>query len=204
MSADVTELLRDRRTNAVLGWLVVGILVSVVVGSLVDGQFLWALFAASLAGIALLPPVSARNAAAMLPWEMLLLAALPVVGRLVATVPVTGNLATYLSVAAIALIIAVELQLFTPVRMSPRFAVGFVGVTTMATAGVWAVVRWVADLTLGTSFILDPELTEHAIEEALMWEFVASTIAGVGAGVIFAVYVGRQIGRRRVPREVRP
>jgi hypothetical protein len=181
---------------------VVGVLVlTVVLGSLLDGQLLWALFAACLATLALLPPLAYRDSKAMLPWEILLLATLPVVGRAVATVQVTGNLATYLSVAAIALIIAVELQLFTPVRMSPRFAVIFVGVATIGAAGFWAVARWVADQTLGTTFIPVPTMSEHAIEEALMLEFVASTIAGVGAGVLFAVYVGRQIGTGRVAGE---
>jgi hypothetical protein len=202
MSGDVTELLRDRRTNALIGWVVVATVLAVVVGSLLDGQLLWAAFAAGLAVLALLPPLSYRSVTAMLPWEMLLLATLPVVGRAFATVRVTGNLSTYLSVAAIALIIAVELQLFTSVRMTPRFAVVFVGVATMGAAGVWAVVRWTADQLLGTAFILVPTLSEHAIEEALMWEFVASTIAGIGAGVVFAVYVRRQIGTRRTPGEV--
>jgi hypothetical protein len=204
MSGDVAELLRDRRTNAIIGWFVVVIVLAVVGGSLFDGQLLWAAFAAGLAVLALLPPLVYRSVDAMLPWEMLLLATLPVVGRAFATVRVTGNLATYLSVAAIALIIAVELHLFTPVKMTPRFAVLFVGVTTMATAGVWAVVRWASDLLFGTTFILLPTLSEHAIEEALMWEFVASTIAGIGAGIVFAVYVGRQIGTNRVPEEARP
>ncbi len=201
MSGDVSELLRTRRVNAANGWLVVALLAAVVVGSTFGGRPLWALFAATVAGLALLPPVVYRSVEAMLPWEILLLAALPVVGRVFATVPVTGNLANYLSVAAIALIIAIELQLFTTVRMTARFAVLFVGVMTMGTAGVWAVVRWVADQTIGTTFILDPALSEHAIEEALMWEFVASTIAGVGAGIVFAVYVSRQIGTQRA-REV--
>ncbi|MDS0283307.1 hypothetical protein [Haloarcula onubensis] len=204
MSGDVAELLGDRRVNAGLGWLVVVAILAVVVGSLLDGQVLWAAFAGTVAALALLPPVSYRNVHAMLPWEILLLAALPIVGRLFATVPVTGNVATYLSVAAIALIVAVELQLFTPVKMTPRFAVVFVGVATMAAAGVWAVVRWASDRTLGTTFILDPALSEHAIEEALMWEFVASTIAGVGAGVLFALYVSYRIGTTRVPAEVVP
>ncbi|GGN89992.1 hypothetical protein [Haloarcula pellucida] len=204
MSPDVTELLRDRRTNALVSWVVIAILVTVVAGSVLKTQLLWAAFAATVAALALLPPVLLWNRDAMLPWEILFLAALPVVGRLFATVSVTGNLATYLSIAAIALILAVELHVFTPVKMTPRFAVVFVGVTTMAAAGVWAVVRWTADQLLGTTFILDPALTEHAIERALMWEFVASTIAGVGAGVVFAYYVRRQIGTTRVPEEVQP
>jgi len=204
MSGNVRGLLRERRANATLAWLVVVLLSAVVVGSVLDGQFLWALFAATLLTLAVLPPLAYRNRGAMLPWEVLLLAALPVVGRLFATVQVTGNLATYLSVAAIALIVAVELQVFTPVRMTTRFAVVFVGVATMATAGVWAVVRWVSDQLLGTAFILDPAMTEHAIEEALMWEFVASTIAGLGAGIVFAYYVRRELGRARVPEAVTP
>jgi len=203
MSGDVTGLLRDQRVNAVLSWLIVLGILSTVVGGLLTGELLWAVFTGALAALVLMPPLAYRNADAMLPWEVLLVASLPVVGRLFATVPVTGNVATYLSVAAIALIVAVELQLFTSVKMTPRFAVVFVGVSTMATAGLWAVLRWATDLTLGTTFILVPELSEHAIEEALMWEFVASTVAGVGAGLLFAVYVGRQIGTGRVPEEAR-
>ncbi|WP_324662313.1 hypothetical protein [Haloarcula sediminis] len=202
MSADVTDLLGNRRVNALLAWLVVGLILAAAAGSVSGGEPLWAAFTGVLAAIVLLPPLSYRSVDAMLPWEIVLLSALPVVGRLFATVPVTGNLATYLSVAAVALIVAVELQLFTPVKMTPRFAVVFVGVTTMATAGIWAVVRWGADLTLGTAFILDPALSEHAIEEALMWEFVASTLAGVGAGVVFALYINYKVATARVPAEV--
>jgi len=202
MSGDVAELLGDRRVNAVLSWAIVAAILAVLVGSVLTGELLVTAFAAALAGIALLPPLSYRTVDAMLPWEILLVAALPVVGRLFATVPVTGNLATYLSVAAIALLVAVELQLFTPAKMTPRFAVVFVGVATMATAGVWAVTRWGADRTLGTTLLLDPALSEHAIEEALMWEFVASTIAGVGAGALFALYINYRLGTPRVPAEV--
>ncbi len=66
-------------------------------------------------GVGALSAVLLRNRDAMLPWESLLLAASPVVGRLFATLSMTGNLATYLSVAAVALILAVELE------CSPRF-----------------------------------------------------------------------------------
>ena len=204
MASDFTGLLRDKRTNALVGWVIVLMLVGVAGASLSRGNLLWSVFAATVMTLAVLPPILLFNRYAMLPWEVLLLASLPVVGRLFATVPVTGNLASYLSVAAIALIVAVELHVFTPVRMTPRFAVIFVVVTTMAAAGGWAVLRWGSDSLFATTFILDPALTEHEIEEALMWEFVASTAAGVGAGFVFAYYVARQLGISRLPEEVQP
>ena len=200
MARDVTDLLRDKRLNALGGWIIVVVLFGVAVSSLVRGNYLWTVFATTVTVLAVLPPVLLVNRYAMLPWEILLLAALPVVGRLFETVPVTGNLASYLSVAAIALIIAVELHVFTPVRMTPRFAVVFVAVATMAAAGGWAVVRWGADIMLGTTFVLDPALTEHEIEEALMWDFVAATFAGAVAGVLFEYYFRRRAHlERRLP-----
>jgi glucan phosphoethanolaminetransferase (alkaline phosphatase superfamily) len=145
-----------------------------------------------VAALALVPAAAHRDPLVMLPWEVLLLAALPIIGRSFATVPLTSQFATYLSVAALALIIAVELHLFTPVLMTPSFAVLFVVVATMATAGVWAVVRWSLDLALGTAFLLDPTLTEAEIETRLMWEFVYSTVAGLVAGLIFEGYFRRR------------
>jgi NhaP-type Na+/H+ or K+/H+ antiporter len=118
-------------------------------------------------------------------------------------VPVTSDLFTYLSVAAIALIVAVELHVFTPVKMNQAFAVSFVVVATLAAAGVWAVARFVLDETLGTAFLLDPTLTEAEIEHDLMLEFVYSTAAGVLGGVVFEWYF-RRLRRREnvVPGEV--
>jgi len=92
---------------------------------------------------------------------------------------------------AVALILAVQLHAFTPVKMTYGFAVLFVVVTTIATAGVWAVVRWIADIQLGTGFL--------ATEEELMWEFVYSTAAGLLAGGIFRVYFGREAFAGRIP-----
>lgn len=187
----LTALVETRRGNAALVWILVVFVASVVVGSALVGDLLWAGFAAVVAVLAVVPAVAHRNPQVMLPWEVLALAALPLIGRTFATVPITSRFTTYLAVAALALIIAVELQLFTPVRMTPSFAVLFVVVATMATAGIWAVVRWSLDLTVGTTFLLDPALTEHEIETTLMWEFVFSTAAGLAAGVIFEGYFRR-------------
>lgn len=196
-------LVETRRGNAALAWLLVVFVASVVIASVFVGDLLWAGFAAVVAVLAVAPAVTHRDPQAMLPWEVLVLAALPLIGRTFATVPITSRFTTYLAVAALALIIAVELQLFTSVRMTPSFAVLFVVVTTMATAGIWAVVRWSLDLTVGTTFLLDPALTERQIETALMWEFVFSTAAGFVAGVVFEGYF-RRLARldKRLPEEV--
>lgn len=202
-TAERLAVIEDRRVNAVLAWLLVGFVGFVVVQSLLTGDLLWAVFAAAVAVLALVPTVAYRDPHVMLPWEVLVLAALPLIGRAFATVPLTSRFATYLSVAALALIIAVELHLFTPVLMTPTFAVLFVVVGTMATAGVWAVVRWSVDLALGTSFLLDPALTDHEIETALMWEFVYSAAAGFVAGLVFEGYFRRRARLTpRLPEEV--
>jgi len=192
MDSAVGSLIDDHRLNALLSWILVGFLLVAATTSIVRGDFLWAAFVLSVACLAILPPVALRNRYAMIPWEVTVLTALPILGGAFASIELTSNLATYLSVAAIALVVAVELQLFTTVRMNDGFALLFVVVATLATAGAWAVTRWVVDLTLGTGFLLDPSLTEHAIERALMWEFVASTGAGVIAGLFFAFYIRRK------------
>lgn len=193
------EVLEAERTNAAIAWLLVAFVGLVVFESLLDGDLLWAGFAVIVVALALVPIVAHRRPTEMLPWEVLALAALPLIGRALAANPLFGRFATYLSVAAIALIIAVELHTFTPVRMTPGFAVLFVVIATMATSGLWAVARWLLDITLGTGFLLVPGVPEAEIETALMWEFVYSTAAGVVAGVVFEVYfrrLARLDGRR--------
>jgi hypothetical protein len=190
-------VLRSQRLNAGACWLLVGFLVAMAGVQVVAGDLVWAGFVATLAALAVVPPVVYRDPRAMLPWEVLALASLPVVGRAafvdgggVAGVTLTGGLVTYLAVAAVALIVAVELDVFTAVRMNYSFAVLFVVVTTTATAGVWAIVQWLSDRYLGTAFILTGE-PEAVIERALMLDFVAATAAGLLAGLVFELYFRR-------------
>lgn len=191
--ADLGRLVESERANALLAWTFVAFVAAVAVASLFRGNLLWAVFTAGIVVLSVLPAVAVRSPRAMVPWEVLALAALPTLAR--AFAPPVAEIATYLAVAALALVVAVELHLFTTVEMSYRFAVAFVVVTTLATAGVWAVTRWVADLYLGTGFL--------ASEDELMWEFVASTVAGVGAGLFFEGYVRRRLRPERLPEGVR-
>lgn len=178
-----------------MAWLLVCFLVVVAVSQFVVGELLWALFVLAVAALAVLPAVAYRNPLAMLPWEVLAIASLPAIGRAVVAgqtigqVTLTGQMTTYLAVAAVALIVAVEVDVFTPVKMSYSFAVLFVVITTMAAAGLWAVAKWLSDLYLGTAFFEGPEAV---VETALMWDFVAATVAGLVAGVVFEFYFRRR------------
>jgi hypothetical protein len=184
------RVVEDERVNATLGWALVVFLALVAAEETLDGNLLWAGFAGFVGALAVMPAVADRDWTVMLPWEVLALAALPVLGRALATLPITSRVATYLSVAALALVVAVELHVFTPVEMTYWFAVLFVVVATIATAGIWAVVQWLSDVYLGTAFIYS--------EHRLMWDFVAATGVGVVAGVVFEWYFRRyaRVGTR--------
>ncbi|MFB6117821.1 hypothetical protein [Halosegnis sp.] len=194
-------VLQDARTNAAAAWLLIAFLLVVAGANAVTVDPLWAGFAVVVAALALVLPVVYRNPLAMLPWEVLFVAALPLVARvLVEFAPLQSDVITYIAVAAVALVVAVELHLLTPVEMSYRFAVAFVIIATMAAAGLWAVVRYASDILLGTTLLLPPggtaasEAALAAAEHQLMIEFVASFIAGIGAGALFEGYF-RRLGR---------
>lgn len=204
----IGTVFRDRRANAALSWLFVAFLAATVLGGLVGGNLAWAVFTAVVVALIAVPPVAFRSATATLPWEVVGLASLPAVTRLVVVgervggVTLTGRVTTYLAVAAVALIVAVELDAFTAVKMNEPFAVAFVAVTTMAAAGLWTLSQWLSDGYLGTRF-LAARGSPAAVETALMWDFVAATVAGVGAGVLFELYFRRVGGvERRLPDAV--
>ncbi|MFC3960027.1 hypothetical protein [Halovivax cerinus] len=177
------ELLGGSRANAIVSWLVVA---AIAVGGLTAISVerpLWVAFAAALVVLAIIPPVTHRSWDVMLPWEVLLLAALPMVELALGTARTGGHFTSYLSVAAVALVVAVELQAFTSVEMTSGFAVVFVAIATMATAALWALLRWWLSGLLGVPFP-----TDH---DVIMWEFVYSTLAGLGAGAVFELYFRR-------------
>ncbi|MFC7058563.1 hypothetical protein [Halovenus salina] len=185
------DLLADRRTNAVVAWLFVVFLGAVVVESVLDGDLPWALFVLGIVACCIVPPVAFRDPETMLPWEVVALAGLPTFGQAVTPALIPGELLVYVSVAALALVVAVELDLFTDVRMTIGFAIAFVVVVTLAAAGVGAVVRWRVDLLFDTALLLEPGVSDQVIHDDLMVEFIYSAVAGLAAGVIFQLYFRR-------------
>jgi len=184
-TTNLDGIVRTEPVNARLSWVLTSFLALVIVGGVAAGALLPSVLVAAVLVLALVPVLAYRDPRAMLPWQLLLLATLPVLGAVFASPWLASGPVTYFAVATIALVVAVELHLFTPVQMTPGFAVLFVVVTTMAVAGVWAVGRWLTDLYFGTDLLLVPGLTDTEIETGLMWEFVYSAAAGAVAGIAF-------------------
>jgi hypothetical protein len=129
--------------------------------------------------ISLLPVIYFKDVLALPPSEILLIPAISFLGVLLfPELPL--RYFSYLSTAGIAMIVVVELHFFSDLKMNDFFAVLLVTLTTVASAGAWALIRWFSDIYLGTAF-----LTNH---DALMWEFVLATFSGIVAGVGFDLY----------------
>ncbi|MFO7927877.1 MAG: hypothetical protein ACQET5_03210 [Halobacteriota archaeon] len=194
----LAALFRSGRANALIAWPFVGILGLVLVESVLDFDRLWILFVTTTGLIVVIPPIAYRDWRVMLPWEVLLLALAPVLVRGLFGGEL-GTFAYYLSIAGLALIVTVELHMFTRMRMTHWFAVVFVVMATLASAAAWAVIRWNADRLLGTEFLSTPGITGEEANAILMAEFVWVTLAGIAAGLLFDAYFkrrGRLLGRR--------
>lgn len=190
-SRSAEDLLTDRRINAVFGWLLVAFLCVVATQSFLAGDLAWTIFVLNIVALCLVAPVAVRNPEVMLPAELIGVAALPTFGHVITTLESVSDVTVYVSVAAVALILVVQFDLFTTVEMTVGFAIVFVAFTTLAAAGSWAVLRWAMDITLGTNILLKPGVSTDAIHDELMMEFVYSAVAGVVAGVVFEVYFRR-------------
>lgn len=192
----LARLFRDGLANAGLSWLLVAVLVGVFVDSVLDVDRLWIAFVAAAGVVVLLPPVASGDWRVMLPWEVLVVALLPILVRGLFGGEV-GTFASYVSVAGLALLITVELHTFTGLTVTHWFAVTFVVLTTLASAAAWTIVRWNMDAVFGTGFL--------TTNEALMAEYVYVTLAGLTAGVLFDAYFRRrnQLLARIVRRVVR-
>ena len=171
------ELITSGPRNAAATWLLIAAVATGGVASLAVGDLLWAVYSAAIVVVALVPLVRARDPSVLVAWPPLAVAAVPVVVRWAG---VFDESISYLSVAALALLVVVEVHAFSDAEMPPWFAVLFVVLTTLTVAGLWGVLQYVSDLALGTSFL--------AGRAELMWDLVAATAVGIGAGVLFEAF----------------
>lgn len=193
----LARLIRDGRVNAFASWAMIAALAGVTVESALGFDLLSAAIAIGLGGVVLAPMAAARDWRAMLPAELVGLALLPVLVRALLGGEL-GTFATYVAIAALALVIAVDLHTFTTLRLTHWFAVAFVVMATLATAAVWTVLRWNLDQRVGTEYL--------TTNDALMIEWIYVTLAGLAAGLLFDGYFRRRRGlrlRRAIRRVMR-
>lgn len=194
--------------NAALAWVLTVALVVLALNHGLEDSYRWLAFTGFAVAIVLLPAVAFRDPLVMPPWELLVLVLLPVVDATVLGETVLTSIAIYVAVAAIALVATVEIDRFTAVRMNHAFAVVLVVLTTLAVAGAWHVAQWLADVTFGTTYILDGR-SQDAANHDLMVNFAYAAIAGLFAGVVFSRYFGSygdgiESRRTSTPQETSP
>ncbi|WP_254528684.1 hypothetical protein [Natrinema gelatinilyticum] len=177
-------LLDESQRDAALAWFITVVLVLFAIQHGLTDSYRWFALTGSAVVIVLLPVVAFRDPLAIPPWNLLVLVLLPVTDATVFGESFLTAITTYVAVAAVALIVAVEIDRFTAVRMSHSFAVVLVVLTTLAVAGAWNVAQWVADVAFGTDYLLDGRSQDTA-NRVLMVDFAYAAAAGLVAGILF-------------------
>lgn len=172
----------DREVNgrAVTGWTLIAVSALAAVITMVVGSPIWGAFVLTVAIVASLPALARRDWTAMVPWPLLAILA---IGALSKGAGVYEETAGYLVIVALALIVVIELDTFTPVELSRRFAVVFGVMTAMAVEGLWIVVQFISDRYLGTG------LLRSQVE--LQWDIVVVTVVAMTIGVLYRLYESR-------------
>jgi hypothetical protein len=186
MSQQLPEewFVRDDRINAAIAWVLVGALIAVGIAAFLEFLLVRMALAAVAAFVAIAPVLAGRTWTRTVPWPLLLLCTIPLsVGAI--DVSFFSTFVTGLSIAALGMLVVVALQSMELVRMTPTFAVIFVVLATMATAGFWAVGSAASAQYLGTTFL--------ETNDELMAIFTAATVAGVAAGGLFLGYFRRRL-----------
>ncbi|MXR22210.1 hypothetical protein [Halobacterium bonnevillei] len=185
MRADVNETHADGsvRRNALIGWVLLGGVVLSAMWNVGTGNPLWGAFEVTFVAVAALPAAAARDSRIVVPWPLLALGAVALVGQ---TLGFHQELTSYTAVAAFALVGVAELDAYTEVEMSRRFTIAFAVLATMAVQGVWTVVRFYADGLLGTSLVVS--------QARIQWDFVFVTLVAVVVGSAFELYFKRAEG----------
>jgi hypothetical protein len=165
------------RTNATVGWVLLGVVAVSAVHSALTRQFLWSGFEFLFVVLAALPAAVSGDLRVLVPWPLLLVGAVALVGQ---SLGFHQELTGYTAVAAFALVAVGELEAFTSVEMSKRFAVAFAALTTMAIQGIWTIVRFYSDQLLGTEYIQS--------QADVQWDFVFVTLVALVFSGAFELY----------------
>lgn len=174
------SLVYDERVNAVLGWLSTAVVALAAVESFLTDAVLWGCLALLIVLVASLPVAVTGNAFSMVSWPLPFAAAIAVVLRATEFYPdITG----YVAISTIALLLVVELDVYTDVELSRRFAVVLAVLTTMALQAFWIIAQFYSDQWLGTEFLVS--------QTELQRDIVYVTATAVTLGVLTGWYLSR-------------
>jgi uncharacterized membrane protein YjdF len=180
MALSLDELVEREKSNCIRSWALVVLIALSIVYNLLTAGYVGAVLGVGVILAVLIPTVAYRSYRTILVWEVLFVAATALITRELLRYQPIELLGNYLVIAAISLIITVELYLYTHIEMNRWFAVVFVAMVTMTVGTVWNLGQWALDLTVGTTFIPG--------NDQLMIELIAATAAGVAAGFLFIAY----------------
>lgn len=172
---------RRARTNARIGWAAAACVAIAATASLLIAPSIWSGYALLLVAVVALPAMMTRDWTTMVHWPVLSVATIAFVARLAGLYP---EAAGYVAVTAFALVVVVELDSFTSIRLSRRFAVCFAVLTTMAVEAIWIIVQFVSDQWLGTDYL--------TTQTELQLDIVTVTVVSLAIGVVFYWYLTRR------------
>lgn len=174
------SLARNQTTNAALLWALLGVLSVTSLLSVGVGSLPWGVFALAAAVLLALPAAMTRDWRVTVPWPLGLFVTVPVVVRALEVAP---EVAGYVAISGLALVVVVELNAFTDVEMSRRLAVLFAALTTMAFQTWWTIVQYYSDRWFGTGFV--------STQTELQWDLVAVTVVSIVMGGVSLWYFDR-------------
>lgn len=169
-----------RRVKSLIGWVLTGVIAVAAVASFLADTLLWGIFSVLVVVVASVPALRRTDWTALVPWPLLFIAASAVTARVVGLYP---NIAGYVAIAMLALLIVVELDVFTPIELGRRFAVGFSVLTAMAIEALWIIAQFYSDQWLGTDFL--------STQTELQQDIVSVTVISVIVGSLFYWYLVR-------------
>ncbi|WP_380677066.1 hypothetical protein [Salinigranum sp. GCM10025319] len=187
------EVIHGEVANAVIGWALTTVVVVASVQRVAAGRLAWGLFWLFAVGTIALPAAVYRDWTVIVPWPLPFSAVAAIALR---SADLHVDIAGYVAITAVALVVVVELDRFTRVDMSRRFTVGFAVLTTMAMQAVWTVIQFVSDRLLDTAFL--------STQAELQWDIVYVTLVAVVMGAVFVSYLDRVAPSRSADRPFVP
>lgn len=177
---DLVRLGRDERTNAVVCWLLTAVVAVAGLDGVVRAAPLWGGFELLVVSVAALPALVTRDWTATVPWLVMAIAAFAAVARAAGA---SFEPVAYLAIATLALLVVAELEAFTSVELSRRFAIVFAAMTTISLQALWTVAQFYADQWLGTAYLRS--------QTELQWDFVVVTLVALLLGALLQAYFDR-------------